>query len=203
MTALIAFQTLNSDELVPLTTDVSDLIRTLSDLCIQAYQQLLSITEKRLQNIIGTPTKKTMLMLLILSPPPLLSSHLVLSFSLSPCSVRERDHPRSVCRCGKVGNVQKASRIRPQGLRRRCSHHGVGAEGAGSPSHSFVPSGSASSTDGAGLPSAHLPYVCLCFQQPAAEEGHVLLESWHADTVEIYTDTCRINLKEIPLRCNI
>ncbi|TMS20647.1 Unconventional myosin-Vb [Larimichthys crocea] len=89
-------QTLNSDELVPLTTDVSDLIRTLSDLCIQAYQQLLSITEKRLQNIIGTPTKKTMLMLLILSTPPLLSSHLVLSFSLSPCSVRERDHPR-VC----------------------------------------------------------------------------------------------------------
>ncbi|TKS74467.1 Unconventional myosin-Va [Collichthys lucidus] len=45
-------QTLNSDALVPLTTDVSDLIRTLSDLCIQAYQQLLSITEKRLQNII-------------------------------------------------------------------------------------------------------------------------------------------------------
>ncbi|KAF3834954.1 hypothetical protein F7725_027512 [Dissostichus mawsoni] len=29
-----------------------DLIRALSDLCIQAYQQLLSITEKRLQNII-------------------------------------------------------------------------------------------------------------------------------------------------------
>lgn len=66
MTALIAFQTLNSDELVPLTTDVSDLIRTLSDLCIQAYQQLLSITEKHLQNIIGTPRKKTMLMLVIL-----------------------------------------------------------------------------------------------------------------------------------------
>ncbi|XP_070817988.1 unconventional myosin-Va [Chaetodon trifascialis] len=45
-------QTLDSDNLVPLTTDVSDLIRALSDLCIQAYQQLLSITEKRLQNII-------------------------------------------------------------------------------------------------------------------------------------------------------
>uniref|UniRef100_A0A7N8WQG4 Methyl-CpG binding domain protein 3b n=1 Tax=Mastacembelus armatus TaxID=205130 RepID=A0A7N8WQG4_9TELE len=30
----------------------NDLIRALSDLCIQAYQQLLSITEKRLQNII-------------------------------------------------------------------------------------------------------------------------------------------------------
>nr|XP_046247964.1 unconventional myosin-Vb isoform X2 [Scatophagus argus] len=45
-------KTLDSDERVPLSTDVSDLIRALSDLCIQAYQQLLSITEKRLQNII-------------------------------------------------------------------------------------------------------------------------------------------------------
>ncbi|XP_041647512.1 unconventional myosin-Vb [Cheilinus undulatus] len=45
-------QTLDSDDLVPFTTDLSDLIRVLSDLCIQAYQQLLSITEKRLQNII-------------------------------------------------------------------------------------------------------------------------------------------------------
>ncbi|XP_059197972.1 unconventional myosin-Vb [Centropristis striata] len=45
-------QTLNSDEVVPLTADLSDLIRALSDLCIQAYQQLLSITEKRLQKII-------------------------------------------------------------------------------------------------------------------------------------------------------
>uniref|UniRef100_UPI0037E702DB unconventional myosin-Va n=1 Tax=Semicossyphus pulcher TaxID=241346 RepID=UPI0037E702DB len=45
-------QTLDSDDLVPLTTDLSDLIRALSDLCIQAYQQVLSITEKRLQNII-------------------------------------------------------------------------------------------------------------------------------------------------------
>ncbi|XP_042369881.1 unconventional myosin-Vb [Plectropomus leopardus] len=45
-------QTLDSDELAPLTVDLSDVIRALSDLCIQAYQQLLSITEKRLQNII-------------------------------------------------------------------------------------------------------------------------------------------------------
>ncbi|XP_039984530.1 unconventional myosin-Vb [Xiphias gladius] len=45
-------QTLDSHELVPLTTDLNDLIRALSDLCIQAYQQLLSITETRLQNII-------------------------------------------------------------------------------------------------------------------------------------------------------
>uniref|UniRef100_A0A671WPM1 Methyl-CpG binding domain protein 3b n=1 Tax=Sparus aurata TaxID=8175 RepID=A0A671WPM1_SPAAU len=47
-----ALKTIDSDELAPLTTDVSDLIRALSDLCIQAYQQLLSITEKHLQNII-------------------------------------------------------------------------------------------------------------------------------------------------------
>ncbi|XP_074523735.1 unconventional myosin-Va [Halichoeres trimaculatus] len=45
-------QTLDSDDLVPLNTDLSDLIRALSDLCIQAYQQLLSITENRLQNMI-------------------------------------------------------------------------------------------------------------------------------------------------------
>lgn len=50
------FQTLESDELVPLSTNVSDLIRALSDLCIQAYQQLLSITEKRLHSIIGAVT---------------------------------------------------------------------------------------------------------------------------------------------------
>lgn len=51
---LIAFQTLDSDTLVPLSADMNDLIHTLSDLSIQAYQQLLSITETRLQNIIGT-----------------------------------------------------------------------------------------------------------------------------------------------------
>ncbi|KAF7668363.1 hypothetical protein LDENG_00016100 [Lucifuga dentata] len=45
-------QTLDSEGLVPLTFDLSDLTRALSDLCIQAYQQLLSIAEKRLQNII-------------------------------------------------------------------------------------------------------------------------------------------------------
>ncbi|XP_041791311.1 unconventional myosin-Vb [Chelmon rostratus] len=45
-------RTLDSDDVVPLTSDMSDLIRALSDLCIQAYQQLISITEKRLQNMI-------------------------------------------------------------------------------------------------------------------------------------------------------
>lgn len=74
MTGLITFQTLDSDELLPLTTNLSDLIRVLSDLCIQAYQQLLSITETRLQNIIGTTTIKMVLMLLMLSPPLLLLS---------------------------------------------------------------------------------------------------------------------------------
>ncbi|XP_041862212.1 unconventional myosin-Vb [Melanotaenia boesemani] len=45
-------RTLDSDEQVPLTADMSDVIRTLSDLCIQAYQQLLTISGKRLHNII-------------------------------------------------------------------------------------------------------------------------------------------------------
>ncbi|CAG5864870.1 unnamed protein product [Menidia menidia] len=45
-------RTPDPDGRVPLTVDLSDCIRSLSDLCIQAYQQLLSITETRLQNII-------------------------------------------------------------------------------------------------------------------------------------------------------
>lgn len=47
-----AKQTFDAEEIVPLGVDLSDQIHTLSDLCIQAYQQLLSITETRLQNII-------------------------------------------------------------------------------------------------------------------------------------------------------
>lgn len=91
MTASITFQTLDSDDLVPLTTDLSDLIRALSDLCIQAYQQLLSITEAHLQNIIGL-----MLMLSMLSPPLLLLSYLLLpSLPQSPLCWRVR--PSQVC----------------------------------------------------------------------------------------------------------
>ncbi|XP_037530718.1 unconventional myosin-Vb [Nematolebias whitei] len=45
-------QSLDPDELVPLTFDLSDLIRSLSDLCIQSYQQLLCITETHLQKLI-------------------------------------------------------------------------------------------------------------------------------------------------------
>ncbi|XP_068599870.1 unconventional myosin-Va [Brachionichthys hirsutus] len=45
-------QTLDSGELIPLTIDASDLIRALNDLSIQAYQQLISITEKSLKSII-------------------------------------------------------------------------------------------------------------------------------------------------------
>uniref|UniRef100_A0A4W5Q2S4 Methyl-CpG binding domain protein 3b n=1 Tax=Hucho hucho TaxID=62062 RepID=A0A4W5Q2S4_9TELE len=43
---------LKDEDLVPLTSDLSELNRALSDLCIQAYQQLLSISETRLQPII-------------------------------------------------------------------------------------------------------------------------------------------------------
>ncbi|XP_055077033.1 unconventional myosin-Vb [Periophthalmus magnuspinnatus] len=45
-------QTCESDEVVSFVVDLSDQIRALSDLCIQAYQQLLSITEARLQSVI-------------------------------------------------------------------------------------------------------------------------------------------------------
>ncbi|KAJ7993038.1 hypothetical protein DPEC_G00268290 [Dallia pectoralis] len=41
-----------TEDLFPMTSDLSDIIRGLSDLCIQAYQQLLSITESRLQPLI-------------------------------------------------------------------------------------------------------------------------------------------------------
>ncbi|KAK9967525.1 hypothetical protein ABG768_001921 [Culter alburnus] len=40
------------EELVPLVTDVQESVRALSDLCIQAYQQLLSISESHLQPMI-------------------------------------------------------------------------------------------------------------------------------------------------------
>nr|XP_061790615.1 unconventional myosin-Vb [Nerophis lumbriciformis] len=45
-------QTHDSEDLLTLTFDVKDLRHSLSELRIQAYQQLVSITEKRLQNII-------------------------------------------------------------------------------------------------------------------------------------------------------
>lgn len=43
-----------SEELVPLVADVQECVRVLSDLCIQDNQQLLSISESRLQSIIST-----------------------------------------------------------------------------------------------------------------------------------------------------
>uniref|UniRef100_A0A674ELA7 Methyl-CpG binding domain protein 3b n=1 Tax=Salmo trutta TaxID=8032 RepID=A0A674ELA7_SALTR len=46
----------DDEDLVPLTSDLSELNRALSDLCIQAYQQLLSISESRLQPIIVAAT---------------------------------------------------------------------------------------------------------------------------------------------------
>ncbi|XP_029938954.1 unconventional myosin-Va [Salarias fasciatus] len=45
-------QSFDSDDLVPLMADLSDLIRNLSDLSIQAYQQLLRITGTQLHTII-------------------------------------------------------------------------------------------------------------------------------------------------------
>ncbi|KAM6921654.1 unconventional myosin-Va [Xenentodon cancila] len=79
-------QALCSDELVPLTTDLSDLIRALSDLCIQAYQQLLSITAICLQSLIV---------------PALLESETIAGLSgsvvkLAPSRKREGSGPRPV-----------------------------------------------------------------------------------------------------------
>lgn len=123
----------------------------------------------------------------MLSPPLLLLSYLLPLLSLSPRDAGEWDHPRSDRLCCEAGNVQKASGLGPQGRRRRCSHHGVGAEGAGRPPRGSVSSGTAPDAHGAGLPPAHLPHLGLRSQQPAAKERHVLLESWHANTVDIYT----------------
>nr|XP_057930064.1 unconventional myosin-Vb isoform X2 [Doryrhamphus excisus] len=47
-------QTNDPEEVQPLHFDLSDSIRTLSDLRIQAYQQLIAITETRLQNFLAT-----------------------------------------------------------------------------------------------------------------------------------------------------
>lgn len=75
----------------------------------------------------------------------------------------------------EVGHIQKASQFRPQRGRRRCSHYGVRAEGAGSSSHSSDPPGFARHPDGAGFPPPDIPHRCLGPEQPAAEERHVLL----------------------------
>lgn len=45
-------QTFDSEEIVPLNADTSDVLRVLSNLCIQAHQQLIRIVEDRLQSII-------------------------------------------------------------------------------------------------------------------------------------------------------
>lgn len=104
LTGAATFQTLDSEELVPLSTSMSDLIRALSDLCIQAYQQLLSITEQRLHNIIGAAT----LAMPVLHPPPPTSS-LTSSFSSrSSCSAGEREHSGSVGIYGEAGDIQEA-----------------------------------------------------------------------------------------------
>ncbi|XP_029562825.1 unconventional myosin-Vb [Salmo trutta] len=56
LTDLLTQHSKQDEDLVPLTSDLSELNRALSDLCIQAYQQLLSISESRLQPIIVAAT---------------------------------------------------------------------------------------------------------------------------------------------------
>lgn len=158
---------------------MSDLIRALSDLCIQAYQQLLSITEKRLHNIIGAVDTGCVC---ALPSTPLFFSYCLFS-PLSCCFAGERDHSRSVGIYGEAGDIQKAFWLRPQASWWWGPNHDNGAEGAGSPPHSFGPSSSAPDADRAGLSPAHPPHLCFCHEQPPAAEGHVLLEPWHPDSV--------------------
>lgn len=66
------FQALDSDDLVPLSTDLRESISTLSDVCIQAYQQLVSITQERLHRLISTFSRT---LGALLPPAPLMSSH--------------------------------------------------------------------------------------------------------------------------------
>lgn len=152
------FQTLDSDKLVPLSADLSDLIRTLSDLSIQAYQQLISITETRLQNIIGTTKVMTSTHA---HPSSALLIYLLIPLSLSPCPVGERDHPRSIWLSSKAGSNQEASGLGPQDCRGRSSHDGVCAEGAWRPSHCPDSASATQGTAGASLSPAHLPHLCL------------------------------------------
>lgn len=42
------------EDVLPLQVELKEQVRMLGDVCIQAYQQLLSISESRLQPIIGT-----------------------------------------------------------------------------------------------------------------------------------------------------
>lgn len=42
------------EDMLPLQVELKEQVRVLDDVCIQGYQQLLSISESRLQPIIGT-----------------------------------------------------------------------------------------------------------------------------------------------------
>lgn len=69
---LFALQNLDSEEIVPLNADTSEVLRVLSNLCIQAHQQLIRIVEDRLQSIIGGAASR------------LRSSHFFIFYIFSP-----------------------------------------------------------------------------------------------------------------------
>lgn len=193
---LFALQTFDSEEIVPLNADTSDVLRVLSNLCIQAHQQLIRIVEDRLQSIIGGVASR------------LRSSHFFFFFfntfshllpplySLSTRSPGERDH-RFFQLVFEAGCVQEASQLGPQSGGRR---NGVAPEGAGSSSRSSDAPGAAHHPDGAGFPRAHLPHRRHGSEQPAVEEGHVLLQPGHADTVETLPQLFGLSSFELPFK---
>lgn len=83
---------------------MSDLIRALSDLCIQAYQQLLSITEKRLHAIIGAAMS-------VLYPPLLLlfPSYRLFLPCLVPAVLESENIPGLSASAAKVVTSRKRS----------------------------------------------------------------------------------------------
>lgn len=116
--------------------------------------------------------------------------------SLSTRSAGERDH-RFFQLVFEAGCVQEASQLGPQSGGRR---NGVAPEGAGSSSRSSDAPGAAHHPDGAGFPRAHLPHRRHGSEQPAAEEGHVLLQPGHADTVETHPQLFGLSSFELPFK---
>lgn len=95
---------------------MSEILRALSDLCIQAYQQLISITEKRLQNIIGAATTQTTWIMLMFSPPLLLFTYLLPPFPLSVPALLESEAIRFSGSPSKLVTSRKRANSDPRGV---------------------------------------------------------------------------------------
>ncbi|XP_016395799.1 unconventional myosin-Va-like [Sinocyclocheilus rhinocerous] len=163
-----------SEELVPLVTDVQDSVRALSDLCIQANQQLLSISESRLQPIIGTKHGNDLDVMAVWLKNAYLLKDLLYQHSprlndvrgseeLVPLVTDVQDSVRALSDLCIQANQQllsiSESRLQPIIGTYRGSDYVSGPEGTVSAAHSPVPSGSALGPAGASLPSAHVGYL--------------------------------------------